>query len=82
MYYILTGAGGRYGGEGYGEGYAAEYGGACADWGEWPSEQHALIPQDKLAYPASGPCFTGMFDDYSCLIYIKVTIKTISVNTY
>ncbi|XP_063831355.1 ETS-like protein pointed isoform X1 [Ostrinia nubilalis] len=53
------GAGGRYGGEGYGESYAPEYGGACAEWAEWPSEQHALIPQDKLAYPASGPCFTG-----------------------
>ncbi|CAG4957620.1 unnamed protein product [Colias eurytheme] len=52
-------AGGRYGGEVYGEGYAPEYGGACAEWGEWPGEQHALIPQDKLPYPASGPCFTG-----------------------
>ncbi|CAG4953815.1 unnamed protein product [Parnassius apollo] len=50
--------GGRYGGEVYGEGYAAEYGGAC-EWSEWPAEQHALIPQDKLPYPASGPCFTG-----------------------
>ncbi|XP_026760804.2 transforming protein p54/c-ets-1 isoform X3 [Galleria mellonella] len=53
------GGGGRYGGEGYGESYAPEYGGGCAEWGEWPGEQHALIPQDKLAYPASGPCFTG-----------------------
>ncbi|CAK1550551.1 unnamed protein product [Leptosia nina] len=52
-------AGGRYGGEVYGEGYAPEYGGACAEWSEWPGEQHALIPQDKLPYPASGPCFTG-----------------------
>ncbi|CAH0756407.1 unnamed protein product [Diatraea saccharalis] len=51
--------GGRYGGEGYGESYAPEYGGACTEWAEWPSEQHPLIPQDKLAYPASGPCFTG-----------------------
>ncbi|CAK1583646.1 unnamed protein product [Parnassius mnemosyne] len=50
--------GGRYGGEVYGEGYAAEYGGAC-EWSEWPTEQHALIPQDKLPYPASGLCFTG-----------------------
>ncbi|KAG6449975.1 hypothetical protein O3G_MSEX006341 [Manduca sexta] len=53
------GGGGRYAGEGYGESYAPEYVGACADWSEWPNEQHALIPQDKLAYPASGPCFTG-----------------------
>ncbi|KAI8425037.1 hypothetical protein MSG28_006913 [Choristoneura fumiferana] len=52
-------AGGRYSGEGYGESYPAEYGGACSEWSEWPGEQHALIPQDKLAYPASGPCFTG-----------------------
>ncbi|KPJ18189.1 ETS-like protein pointed, isoform P1 [Papilio machaon] len=53
-------SGGRYGGGGevYGEGYAAEYGGAC-EWGEWPAEQHALLPQDKLPYPATGPCFTG-----------------------
>ncbi|XP_045453168.1 ETS translocation variant 4-like [Melitaea cinxia] len=53
-------AGGRYGagGEVYGEGYATEYGG-CAEWSEWPGEQHALLPQDKLPYPASGPCFTG-----------------------
>ncbi|XP_046971097.1 ETS-like protein pointed isoform X2 [Vanessa cardui] len=52
--------GGRYGagGEVYGEGYATEYGG-CAEWSEWPGEQHALLPQDKLPYPASGPCFTG-----------------------
>ncbi|KOB78124.1 putative ETS-like protein pointed, isoform P1 [Operophtera brumata] len=49
----------EYGGEGYGESYAPEYGGGCADWSEWPSDQHALIPQDKLPYPASGPCFTG-----------------------
>ncbi|OWR43068.1 Transforming protein p54/c-ets-1 [Danaus plexippus plexippus] len=47
---------GRYGGEVYGEGYSTEYGG-CAEWAEWP-EQHAL-PQDKLPYPAAGPCFTG-----------------------
>ncbi|XP_063387388.1 protein C-ets-1 isoform X2 [Cydia fagiglandana] len=53
------GAGGRYGGEGYGESYPAEYSGTCSEWSEWPGEQHALIPQDKLAYPASGPCFTG-----------------------
>lgn len=59
--YVFPGAGGRYGGEGYGESYAPEYGGACAEWAEWPSEQHALIPQDKLAYPASGPCFTGAY---------------------
>lgn len=54
------GGGGRYGGEAYGETYATEYTGACGtEWNEWPNEQHALIPQDKLAYPASGPCFTG-----------------------
>ncbi|VVD01546.1 unnamed protein product, partial [Leptidea sinapis] len=52
-------AGGRYGGEVYNEGYAPEYGGACAEWSEWPGEQHTLIPQDKLPYPSSGPCFTG-----------------------
>ncbi|KAL0869126.1 hypothetical protein ABMA27_007424 [Loxostege sticticalis] len=77
------GAGGRYGGEGYGESYAPEYGGACAEWAEWPSEQHALIPQDKLAYPASGPCFTGpiqlwqflleLLTDKSCQGFISWT---------
>ncbi|CAB3249151.1 unnamed protein product [Arctia plantaginis] len=54
------GGGGRYSGEGYGESYVQDYGSACGtEWTEWPAEQHALIPQDKLAYPASGPCFTG-----------------------
>ncbi|CAH4031923.1 unnamed protein product [Pieris brassicae] len=48
--------GARYG-EVYGEAYP-EYGGACAEWGEWANEQHPL-PQDKLPYPAAGPCFTG-----------------------
>ncbi|XP_022121271.1 ETS-like protein pointed isoform X1 [Pieris rapae] len=48
--------GARYG-EVYGEAYP-EYGGACAEWGEWANEQHPL-PQDKLPYPATGPCFTG-----------------------
>lgn len=65
----LTGAGGRYGGEGYGESYAPEYGGACTEWSEWPAEQHALLPQDKLAYPASGPCFTGSYS----LLYVNCT---------
>ncbi|CAH2045364.1 unnamed protein product, partial [Iphiclides podalirius] len=74
--------GGRYGGEVYGEGYATEYGGAC-DWSEWPAEQHALIPQDKLPYPASGPCFTGpiqlwqflleLLTDKSCQGFISWT---------
>lgn len=59
--FVCAGAGGRYGGEGYGESYVQEYGGACAEWNEWPADQHALIPQDKLPYPATGPCFTGMF---------------------
>lgn len=61
VYFVCAGAGGRYGGEGYGESYVQEYGGACAEWNEWPADQHALIPQDKLPYPATGPCFTGMF---------------------
>ncbi|CAH2983391.1 unnamed protein product [Chilo suppressalis] len=75
--------GGRYGGEGYGESYAPEYGGACTEWAEWPSEQHPLIPQDKLAYPASGPCFTGpiqlwqflleLLTDKSCQGFISWT---------
>ncbi|KAJ2953316.1 hypothetical protein O0L34_g903 [Tuta absoluta] len=81
--YPRAGAGGRYGGESYGENYGAEYGGACGEWGEWPSEQHALIPQDKLAYPASGPCFTGpiqlwqflleLLTDKSCQGFISWT---------
>ncbi|XP_022817556.1 ETS-like protein pointed isoform X2 [Spodoptera litura] len=77
------GAGGRYGGEGYGESYVQEYGGACAEWNEWPADQHALIPQDKLPYPATGPCFTGpiqlwqflleLLTDKSCQGFISWT---------
>ncbi|PZC80901.1 hypothetical protein B5X24_HaOG213888 [Helicoverpa armigera] len=77
------GGGGRYGGEGYGESYGQEYGGACAEWNEWPADQHALIPQDKLAYPATGPCFTGpiqlwqflleLLTDKSCQGFISWT---------
>ncbi|XP_041970000.1 ETS-like protein pointed isoform X2 [Aricia agestis] len=75
-------AGARYGGgEVYGEGYAAEYGGV--EWGEWAPDQHALIPQDKLSYPAAGPCFTGpiqlwqflleLLTDKSCQGFISWT---------
>lgn len=68
IYLFCPGGGGRYGGEGYGESYVQDYGSACGtEWTEWPAEQHALIPQDKLAYPASGPCFTGMYPQFNCL---------------
>ncbi|CAB3245821.1 unnamed protein product [Arctia plantaginis] len=78
------GGGGRYSGEGYGESYVQDYGSACGtEWTEWPAEQHALIPQDKLAYPASGPCFTGpiqlwqflleLLTDKSCQGFISWT---------